>query len=435
MNLNINLLLAIISTVVSFYIIYKVKNKSAKFSLSTLAALILGLAVGAMFKENTAFLQVIGKGYMGFLKMTIVPLVSLSIITSTVRLKNIKTIKTIGFKSVAVLLGTTGIASAIGIFIAKSFNLGENIALTAVENFKPREIPTLSKVILDMIPSNPVASIVDNKIIPIVIFSLFIAIALVIEDNRKPERVKAFKEFVLSAYSVVLRITKIILKFIPYGVFSLIATVAATNGIDTIKSLIVVIGAVYLAVIIQIAGVHTSLIAFVARRNPIEFFKAILPAQTMAFSSQSSYGTLPVTIKSLVENAKVSENIASFVASLGSTVGMNGCGGLYPAIVAIFVANVYNVNLTGYHYLLIILTTIVSSIGIAGVPGAATMSTTVVLATLGLPLEGMALVMAVDTIIDMIRTTTNVTGASVAAVVVYESEKRKELNYDKKVIA
>ncbi|HAK41697.1 MAG TPA: dicarboxylate/amino acid:cation symporter, partial [Clostridium sp.] len=145
----------------------------------------------------------------------------------------------------------------------------------------------------------------------------------------------------------------------------------------------------------------------------------------MAFTSQSSYGTLPVTIRSLVEGAGVSENIASFVAPLGSTIGMNGCGGLYPAIVAIFVANVFNVDMTIYSYILIVLTTIISSIGIAGVPGAATMSTTVVLATLGLPIEGMAMVIAVDTIIDMMRTATNVTGSAVAALVVDETEKRK----------
>jgi len=151
----------------------------------------------------------------------------------------------------------------------------------------------------------------------------------------------------------------------------------------------------------------------------------------MAFTSQSSYGTLPVTIKSLVEGAGVSENVASFVAPLGSTIGMNGCGGLYPAIVAIFVANVFNVDMTIYSYILIVLTTIISSIGIAGVPGAATMSTTVVLATLGLPIEGMAMVIAVDSIIDMMRTATNVTGSAVAALVVDETEKRKAARKNK----
>jgi Na+/H+-dicarboxylate symporter len=158
----------------------------------------------------------------------------------------------------------------------------------------------------------------------------------------------------------------------------------------------------------------------------LKFFKDIFPAQVVAFTSQSSYGNFTCNNKELSRKCKVSENIASFVAPLGSTIGMNACGGIYPAIVAIFVANVFNVDMTMYHYFLIVLTTIVSSIGIAGVPGAATMSTTVVLSTLGLPIEGMAMVMAVDAIIDMMRTATNVTGSAVAALVVDETEKRKE---------
>lgn len=357
--------------------------------------------------------------------MIVVPLVMVSIITSIIRLKNLDTLKSIGIKTLGILLGTTGVAAIIGIIIGKIFKLGQGLSFVGAEGFKAREIPSFSKVLLDFLPSNPVASVVNNQIIPIVIFSLFIAIALVIEDNKNPEKVKPFKDFILSTYELVLSITRIVLKFIPYGVFALITTAAATNGMDTIKSLINVILAVYIACILQIVLVHTPLIAFVARKNPLKFFKDIFPAQVIAFTSQSSYGTLPVTIKSLVENAKVSENIASFVAPLGSTIGMNACGGLYPAIVAIFVANVFNVDMTMYHYFLIVLTTVISSIGIAGVPGAATMSTTVVLSTLGLPIEGMAMVMAVDAIIDMMRTATNVTGSAVAALVVDETEKRK----------
>ncbi|GAA0084387.1 cation:dicarboxylase symporter family transporter [Clostridium sp. CTA-7] len=430
--MNINLILAIILSIAALYIIYLVKAKTGKFSYATLTALTIGLILGAVFKENIKFLEVVGKGYISLIKMIVVPLVMVSIITSIIRLKNLDTLKSIGLKTLAILLGTTGVASIIGIVMGKIFKLGEGISFVGAEGFKAREIPAFSKVLLDFLPSNPVASIVNNQIIPIVIFSLFIAIALVIEDNNNPEKVKPFKDFILSTYELVLSITRIVLKFIPYGVFALIATTAATNGMDTIKSLINVILAVYIACILQIVLVHTPLIAFVARKNPLKFFKDIFPAQIVAFTSQSSYGTLPVTIKSLVENAKVSENIASFVAPLGSTIGMNACGGLYPAIVAIFVANVFNVDMTMYHYFLIVLTTIISSIGIAGVPGAATMSTTVVLSTLGLPIEGMAMVMAVDAIIDMMRTATNVTGSAVAALVVDETEKRK---IDKKSIS
>lgn len=428
MEINIKLIISIVLSILSIYAIYKVRKKTDKFSFATLTALSLGLILGVIFKEDILYMDLVGKGYMSLIKMIVVPLVMVSLITSIVRLKNIDTLKSIGIKTFAILLGTTGIAAAIGIIIANLFKLGQGLDFVGTENFQAREIPTFSKVLMDMLPSNPIGAIVDNRIIPVVIFSLFIAVALVIEDNLNPEKAKPFKDFILSAYEIVLRLTKMVLRLIPYGVFALITTAAASNGMDTIKSLIWVIVAVYIAAILQFILVYTPLITFVAKKNPFKFFKGIFPAQTVAFTSQSSYGTLPVTIESLVNRVGVSENIASFVAPLGSTIGMNGCGGLYPAIVAIFVANVFNIELTMYSYILIILTTIISSIGIAGVPGAATMSTTVVLATLGLPIEGMAMVIAVDSIIDMMRTTTNVTGSAVAALIVDETEKRKKYN-------
>ncbi|MDU7963694.1 MAG: dicarboxylate/amino acid:cation symporter, partial [Clostridium perfringens] len=433
---------AIVLSILATYAIYKIRKITNKFSFATLTALTLGVVLGIIFKENILFLDTVGKAYMSLIKMIVVPLVVTSLITSIVRLENLDTLKSIGLKTFTVLLGTTGVAAFIGIIVASSLKLGQGLRFIGAENFKAREIPEFSKVLIDMLPSNPLAAIVENKIIPIVIFSMFIAIALVIEDNINKEKAKPFKDFILSAYDIILRITKMVLRIIPYGVFALIATAAAKNGMDTLMSLIWVILAVYIAAFLQILFVYTPLISFVARMNPLKFFKGIFPAQVVAFTSQSSYGTLPVTIKSgtlpvtiksLVEGVGVSENIASFVAPLGSTIGLNGCGGFYPAIVAIFAANVFNVELTIYSYILIVLTAIISSIGIAGVPGSATMSTTVMLAALGLPIEALAMVIAVDSIIDMIRTATNVTGASVAALVVDQTEKRKEYKVEELV--
>ena len=431
--INIKLILAIVLSILATYAIYKIRKITNKFSFATLTALTLGVVLGIIFKENILFLDTVGKAYMSLIKMIVVPLVVTSLITSIVRLENLDTLKSIGLKTFTVLLGTTGAAAFIGIIVASSLNLGQGLSFIGAENFKAREIPGFSKVLIDMLPSNPLAAIVENKIIPIVIFSMFIAIALVIEDNTNKEKAKPFKDFILSAYDIVLRITKMVLRIIPYGVFALIATAAAKNGMDTLMSLIWVILAVYIAAFFQFLFVYNPLISFVARMNPLKFFKGIFPAQVVAFTSQSSYGTLPVTIKSLVEGVGVSENIASFVAPLGSTIGLNGCGGFYPAIVAIFAANVFNVELTIYSYILIVLTAIISSIGIAGVPGSATMSTTVMLAALGLPIEALAMVIAVDSIIDMIRTATNVTGASVAALIVDQTEKRKEYKVEESV--
>ena len=178
MNINIsfNLILAIVLSLVGFYVIYLVKSKTGKFSYATLTALTIGLILGAVFKENLAYLEVVGKGYISIIKMIVVPLVMVSIITSIIRLKNLDTLKSIGLKTIGILLGTTGLATIIGLIIGRVFNLGYGLNYVGVEGFTPKEIPAFSKVILDFLPSNPVASMVNNQIIPIVIFSLFIAI-------------------------------------------------------------------------------------------------------------------------------------------------------------------------------------------------------------------------------------------------------------------
>ena len=218
--INIKLILAIVLSILATYAIYKIRKITNKFSFATLTALTLGVVLGIIFKENILFLDTVGKAYMSLIKMIVVPLVVTSLITSIVRLENLDTLKSIGLKTFTVLLGTTGAAAFIGIIVASSLNLGQGLRFIGAENFKAREIPGFSKVLIDMLPSNPLAAIVENKIIPIVIFSMFIAIALVIEDNTNKEKAKPFKDFILSAYDIVLRITKMVLRIIPYGVFA-----------------------------------------------------------------------------------------------------------------------------------------------------------------------------------------------------------------------
>ncbi len=192
--MNINLILAVILSLLAVFTIYAVEEKTNKFTYTTLTALTLGVILGAIFKENILFLDIVGKGYMSLIKMIVVPLVMVSLITSIVRLKNLDTLKSIGIKTLGILLGTTGIAAAIGIVVAKVFNLGQGLTFPGAEDFVAREIPTFTQVLVDMLPSNPIAAIVDNRIIPIVIFSLFVAIALVTEDNINPTKAKPFKD-------------------------------------------------------------------------------------------------------------------------------------------------------------------------------------------------------------------------------------------------
>jgi Na+/H+-dicarboxylate symporter len=300
--------------------------------------------------------------------------------------------------------------------------VGSGIEFVKDASFKAREIPTFAKVLVDMVPTNPIAAMAEAKIIPVIVFSLFIAVAIVIEGSRKPETVKPFVDFINSFSKIMFRVTKMVIKLTPYGVLGLMASIAAENGLSTLLPLGKVIIAVYIGCLLQLVLVHGGLVAFVAKVNPVKFFKKVYPAQVVAFTTQSSYGTLPVTIKSLTNRVKISEKIASFVGPIGATIGMNACGGLYPAIVAVFVARMFNIELTMTHYIMLILATTLGSFGIAGVPGTASIAATVVLSTVGLPVEGLAMVLGVDVIIDMARTMTNVTGAMVTALLVADSE-------------
>lgn len=418
-----NLFIAAFISVVIMIFLYFLKVREVSFSIRVFVGLILGIIAGIVFKENILFIQFLGTTYTSLIKMLVIPLVIVSLIGSITNLKDGEKLKTLGLKTIFYLLLTTAIATIVGIIIGSLFNVGNGMTFVMEEGFKAREIPSFATVLKDMLPINPIKAMAEGKIIPVIIFSLFIAIAMVIEESMfGGEKIKPFKDLIASLNVIFIRITRIILEFTPYGVFALMATLAAKNGISTLMPLIALIGAVYIACLIQILIVHSSFIVFIKKKNPLKFFKAIYPAQVVAFTTQSSYGTLPVTIKSLVENANVPKEIASFVAPLGSTIGMNGCGGIYPAIVAIFVANVFGIDLTITHYVLLVLTTVIGSIGIAGVPGAATISTTVVLAALGLPIEGLAMVLGVDAVIDMMRTMTNVTGSAVVAYLVTDEK-------------
>lgn len=415
MEVNGELVGSIVIGIISILLISTLKRKKVNFSLITLTALALGVIYGLIFKERALIVEPIGKLYISFIRMVVIPLVMVSIISSISNLEDINKLKTIGVKALAMLLGTTGIASIVGIFFGNVFSVGKGIVYEGAANFVPKEVPGFMDVFNSMLPTNPIKSMAEGQIIPVIIFSLFIAFAIIIEEKIDKEKVVPFKSFINSLSVILMRITRIVLRLTPYGVFALMAAVGAKNGLSTLKPLATFIIAIYVALAFQILVVHSGFILLFKKRSPLNFFKGIWPAQVVGFTTQSSFGTLPVTIESLENNIGVSKEISSFVASLGSTVGMNGCGGVFPAMVAIFVANVFGIELTFAHYILLVGTIIIGSIGIAGVPGAATMSTTLILTTLGLPIEGMAIVLGIDAIIDMGRTLTNVTGSALAA--------------------
>lgn len=414
--------MGIFSSILALALIYFLKTKKVSFGNRVLLAMVMGVLLGVYFKADVVYVEPLGQIYVNLIKMLVIPLVTTVIISSITSLEDPSKLKRVGVKTIAWLLFTTAIAALLGVVVSLGLNLGSGVQFVKDASFKAREIPTFAKVLVDMVPSNPVSDMANAKIIPVIIFSVLIAVAITIEGSKKPESVKPVKDFFNSFAQIMFRITKMVLKVTPYGVFGLMASVSAKYGFAALLPLGKVILAVYIACILQVALVHGSLLAFVVKVNPLKFFKKIYPAQVVAFTTRSSYGTLPVTLKSLTNEVKVSERIASFVAPMGATMGMNGCAGLYPTIVSIFVANVFGIPMDFSKYLLLILVTTLASIGTAGVPGTASIMATVVLSSLGLPIEGIAMVLGIDTILDMARTATNVTGASVVTLLVANSE-------------
>lgn len=412
----------LIASILLVAILYVMSYYKVSFGLRVFAAMLLGIAAGAVLKENVVSLVTLGSIYVSLIKMVVIPLVVSAIISSITAISDPKQLKTIGLKTISLFLLTTALATIIGIGTGIMIDPGAGIQLTSAQSFKAREIPSFTKVILDLVPSNPVSEMAAGKIIPVIVFSIFIALAIVIESGKKPEAVKPVKDFIAAFTNVMFRVTKLVIGFTPYGVLGLMAGMAGKYGIATLLPLGKIIVAVYVASALHMVLVYGSLVSFAAKLNPIVFFRNIYPVIAVAFTTRSSYATLPVNLEVITRRLKVSDKVASFVAPLGATINMNGCGGLWPAIVAIFVARIYNIELSIADYFLLVGSATIASVGTAGVPGPSSISTTVVLTSLGLPLEGMALILGIDPIVDMARTAVNATGTTVSSVVIANSE-------------
>lgn len=427
-----NLLEAISSNWISFLVsvlfiglLYYMAKKHVKFGTRVMVALGFGLVAGIFFNIfgfESESVSTMGSMFVNLIKMIVIPLVLTAVISSIITISNPNQLRKIGVKTIGLFLITTGIAAVIGVLVALAFNPGSGIALNLPDNFTSREIPSFSQVILDLTPVNPLSDMAGGKVVPVIIFAFFIAIAIVHISAKKPEAVEPFRKFLDSFLQIMYQVTKYVIRLTPYGVYALIAAMAARYGADTLMPLIKIVLATYVALIVHFVLVFGGIVSIWGKVNPIKFFRKIYPVIAVAFTTRSSFASLPINLEVLVKRVRISPRIASFVAPLGATMNFNGCGGVWPAIVAVFVAEVYGIPLSFTDYIVLVVVATISSIGVAGVPGPASISTTVVLTALGLPLEGLGLVLAIDALVDMGRTTVNVTGDSVAALVVAVSE-------------
>lgn len=390
--------------------------KNIPFWQKVLAAFVLGATVGVIFGESATVLKPLGDLFISAIKMLVAPLIFCAIVVSITSLGSQANLKRLSFKTLGMFMLTGTIASLIGLTIGSLIDMGGTTALVASE-VSERHVPGFAQVLLNMVPVNPFASLAEGKVLQIIVFAALIGIAI----NKVGEKAEPLKKTLEAGAEVMFQLTRMVLQLTPIGVFGLMAWVVGEYGLSMLLPLGKFIGAIYLAALIHIIFVYGGLVKFVAKLSPVQFFRKAIPAQIVAFTTASSFGTLPASTR-CTESMGVSKRYSSFVLPLGATMNMDGCGGIYPAIAAIFIAQIYGIPLDMTDYMLIAVTATVASVGTAGVPGSAMVMLTVTLGVVGLPLEGIAFIAAIDRIIDMIRTATNVTGDMMTAVVIGKSE-------------
>lgn len=406
-----------------------------------LIGMVLGMIFGFVmnhFNQNQLvvdWIKPFGTIFISSLKMIAVPLILVSLISGVADLKDISRISKIGGKTIVTYLITTAIAVSLGLILANVVNPGEYVSQEAkemlLETFKDdasgkisiakaqENVPPLQPLI-DIVPSNIFDALTHNaKMLQVIFFSLLVGVGLILvkEEDANPV-VKFFK----GMNAVILKIIDLIMLFAPFAVFALLAALMVEiPDASILKGLIAYALTVILGLAMMIFAVYSTVFYLFTKRNPFVFFKQILPAQLLAFSTSSSAATLPVTMERVTEHVGVDEEVASFVLPLGATINMDGTA-IYQAIAAIFIAQVMDIDLSLPQQLMIILTATLASIGSAAVPSAGMVMLVIVLGQAGIPEAGLALIFAIDRPLDMLRTVVNVTSDSTVSSVIAKSE-------------
>lgn len=419
-----------------FYGIRIMEKKKVKFSKRMIAATVIGLLLGlliqvvARFPKDTADIKwinetikwygLVGYGFMDLLKMLVVPLIFLSILRVIINMKADQNLGKLTSRSIFTLLGTTTLAAIVGIIVGNLFKLGVGEVVIEAQT-EIKEITPVVDTLRGLLPSNPIKAMADANIVGVVIFAGFIGIAIKRLTKKYSDVIKPAVDLTEAGYKIITSVAMTVIKFMPYAVVALLANTIAGRGIPAIISVLKFIAAVYVSIAIVFV-IHLIIISLNGL-NPIKYTKNVMEPLILAFTSRSSLGTLPVTIEALTEKVGVDNGISSFVGSLGSNMGMNGCAAIYPALMAVTLANMSGTPMDFSFYGMLIVIIVISSLGIAGLPGTATMAVSVVISGVGMgayfPMAGG--ILAIDPIIDMGRTMINVNGTMVSAVVVGNS--------------
>lgn len=400
------------------------EKKKLSLAAQIFIALVLAIIVGLLMQNATdfanAYIKPFGTIFLNLVKFIVCPIVLFSIMAGIVSMKDIKKVGIIGGTTLIYYFCTTAVAITIGLVVANCFK-GFFPALTTTDlSYEAPAGSSAMDVLVNIFPSNFLKPIVDANMLQIIVMAIIVGFAIILLGEKVAKTVEAVNRL----NDIFMKCMDMILKLSPIGVFCLLTPVVATNGAAVIGSLAKVLLCAYLCYLLHAIIVYSITVATLGKMSPLKFFKGMFPAIMFAFSSASSVGTLPLNME-CTESLGASKEVSSFVLPLGATINMDGTA-IYQGVCAIFIASCYGINLTLGQMVTIVLTATLASIGTAGVPGAGMVMLSMVLASVGLPIEGIALVAGVDRIFDMGRTTLNITGDASCAVIVSNIMKKRE---------
>lgn len=362
-------------------------------------------------------LDTIGQMFVASLKLLVVPLVFVSLVCGASGLGDSARLGAIAGKTFVLYLLTTAAAISLALLLGALIRPGDGIGLEAAQTFSAAAAPSLKEVVIGIVPSNPVQAMAEGNMLQVILFALLFGLAVAYSG----EAGQRLRNWFIDLDKVIMKMVTILMELAPYGVFCLLAKLFAELGAGAIIELGLYFGTVVLALLLHGLGVYGLMLKFIARINPLTFFKHMRPTMMFAFSTSSSSATLPVTLRTAEEKLGVGNRTASFTIPLGATINMDGTA-IMQGVATAFIAQAYQIDIGLGGYLMVVLTATLASVGTAGVPGVGLITLAMVLQQVNLPVEGIALIIGVDRLLDMIRTAVNVTGDTTVTLLVAQSE-------------
>jgi Na+/H+-dicarboxylate symporter len=383
---------------------------------------VLPLPAGLESLLVDGLLQVLSSIFLAGLKLLVVPLVFISIVCGTAALDDVAKLGRLGLRTLALYLGSTALAIALALGLAASIEPGAGFELSTNAEFVAPAPPGLAETLIGIVPTNPIAAMAEGDMLQVITFAILFGLALTMAGAPGARVLATFRDL----DSVVMRLVDIVMAFAPLGVFCLVARVFAQQGLGAVAPLALYFGCVATALALHVAVTFSVALRYLAARNPAEFFSKIRPVALVAFSTSSSNATIPISLETAERELDIPPAIAAFTIPLGATINMDGTA-IMQGVATGFIAQAYGIDLTIGAYASVVLTATMASVGTAGVPGVGLVTLAMVLRQVGLPVEGIGLIIGVDRLLDMARTAVNVTGDAVVTCIVARLESRRPI--------